>query len=66
MKVLITANSHPDYDRVGVLTGHIPSEALGNLVEDANKGKTLYSIEFANGQRGTAFEDEFKVVKQQD
>lgn len=61
MKVLITANNHPQYDRVGTITGHLPPSVLGDLVEPSQEGKTLFAIEFGNGQRGTAFEGEFKL-----
>lgn len=60
MKILITANDHPDYDRVGVITGHLPAGSIQGIDE------ALLGVQFANGQRGTVAEGEYKVIKIQD
>lgn len=60
MKLLVTSNDHPCYDRVGVVTSVIPAGSIQGIDEP------LLCLEFGNGQRTTVVEGEYKVVKIQD
>lgn len=55
MKILITANSHPDYDRVGTLQAKAP-----DWMTEGNKA--LYAIIYNDGKWGTALEGQFKAI----
>ncbi len=58
MKVLITSNSHPNYNEVAeLIEGRIPP----NTVEGVNK--ELHMIRLRNGNITLIVEDQYKPVK---
>ena len=60
MRILITSNEHPHYNKLGQITGTLPPA-------DGVSPETVYIIELEGGLgKTTVINGEYKVVKLQD
>ena len=59
MRILITSNDHPHYNKVGRITGTLPPA-------QSISPEPVYIIELDGGERTTVINGEYKVIKLQD